>query len=283
MINRLRIFLEAVKFEHTLFALPFAYLGMMMARKSWPSWRVFFWVTLAMAGARTTAMLLNRIIDLSSDARNPRTCRRPTVTGELPMPAAWAGAGVAALLFFLSAFMLNPLCFKLAPAALVLLTGYSYVKRFSFLCHYVLGLVLSIAPVGGWVAVTGEFSWFPIFLSLAVLFWVAGFDIIYSLQDMDFDKENRLHSVPVSFGQARALQIAAAGHGLTIVFLALFGVWMGLEWLYWVGVALTAVLLKIEHGMLVEADPNKIQTAFFTINGWIGILLFIFTFLEIYR
>lgn len=228
-------------------------------------------------------MLLNRLIDLNIDARNPRTSRRPTVTGELPVRTAWGGVAVSASLFFLSAFMLNPLCFKLSLAALALLTGYSYVKRFSFLCHYALGLVLSIAPVGGWIAVTGEFSWLPVLLSLAVLFWVAGFDIIYSLLDLNFDRANGLHSIPVRFGEAKALQIAAAGHGLTLLFLALFGICTGLGWIYWVGVGITAALLKFEHHLVAEGGTDRIQAAFFTINGWIGILLFIFTFLEIYR
>lgn len=283
MLNKIKIFLESVKFEHTVFALPFAYLGMMMAGKSWPSWRVFFWVTLAMVSARTTAMLLNRLIDLKIDAQNPRTSARPTVTGELPVTTLWSGAVTSTTVFFLSAFMLNPLCFKLSPAALVLLTGYSYVKRFSYLSHFVLGWVLSVAPVGGWLAVTGTFSWLPLLLAAAVLFWVAGFDIIYSLQDIAFDKSYGLHSIPVSFGEAYALKVAAMCHLLTLFFLGTFGYFAGLGLIYWVGLAVTALLLKVEHGLIAEADLAHIDTAFFTINGWVGVLLFVFTYLEVYR
>lgn len=283
MISKIRTFAEAIKFEHTVFALPFAYLGMVMAEKRWPHWKIFLGVTLAMVAARTAAMLFNRIIDVKFDARNPRTSHRPTVTGALPLPMAWLGVVISTALFFISAWMLNPLCFKLSPIALILLTGYSYVKRFSFLSHYVLGLVLSIAPIGGWIAVTGEFSWIPVLLSLAVLFWVAGFDIIYSLQDVGFDKNNGLHSIPVSFGERRALQIAGIGHFLTILFLAGFGLSAELGWVYWTGVVFVAALLKFEHSLIADGDLDRIQTAFFTINGWVGILLFIFTFLEIFR
>lgn len=283
MVNKIRIFLEAIQFKHTAFALPFAYMGMMMAGKSWPGLWVFWWVTAAMAGARTTAMILNRMIDLNIDARNPRTSRRPTVTGELPVAAAWTGAALSAVVFFLAAFLLNSLCFKLSPIALMLLIGYPYVKRFSFLCHYVLGLVLALAPIGGWIAVTGTFSWLPVLLALAVFFWVAGFDIIYSLQDLHFDKNNGLHSIPVSFGEAGALRTAGLGHLLTIVFLTLFGFFGGLGWVYWIGVGVVAALLWFEHSLVSEGDLERIHTAFFTINGWIGILLFIFTFLEIYK
>ena len=282
-MSRFKVFLEAVKFEHTVFALPFAYLGMTVAERKWPSLKIFILVTLAMASARSAAMLLNRLIDLKFDARNPRTSRRPIVTGELPLAVAWAGVGICAVLFFLSTWFLNPLCVKLSPIALVLLTGYSYVKRFSLACHFVLGMVLSIAPFGGWIAVTGVFSWIPVLLSLAILFWVGGFDIIYSLQDLEFDRSQGLHSIPVSFGEKTALRISGLSHAAAISFFAFFGLAAHLGWVYWVGVGLVAVLLKIEHRLVEEGDLSKIDTAFFTINGWIGILLFIFTFLEIYR
>ncbi len=283
MLNKAKTFFELIKFEHTIFALPFAYLGMLLALAVWPTWREFFWITLAMVSARTAGMTLNRIIDIKVDEKNPRTQNRPLLTGALPLWEAWAMVFVALGIFFLSAFMLNPLCFKLSPVALFILVTYHYVKRFSFLCHFALGSVLAMAPMGGWLAVTGVFSWLPVLLSLGVLFWVAGFDIIYSLQDLDFDRANGLHSVPVSFGQDKALKISEYCHYATVIFLILFGIFTQLGVLYWIGVIVTAALLKLEHSIVSEGDLSRINTAFFTINGWIGILLLVFTFLETFR
>ncbi len=282
-MQKIKAFIELIKFEHTIFALPFAYLGMLLATRTRPETAVFFWVTLAMVAARTAGMTLNRIVDLRIDEKNPRTKNRPLLTGAFSLKAAWIAVGAALIVFFLSALMLNPLCLKLSPVAFVALAGYHYVKRFHFSCHFALGLVLAIAPVGGWMAVTGQFSWVPVPLALAVLFWVAGFDIIYSLQDYDFDRAWGLHSVPVRFGQARALRISQICHIATVAFLTLFGAAAGLGILYWLGVVATAVLLKLEHTLISENDLSRIHAAFFTINGWIGILLLIFTFLETYR
>ena len=281
MTGAIKKFTELVKFEHTAFALPFAYLGMILARKTWPGWGVFFWVTLAMVGARTAGMTLNRIVDAGIDGQNPRTRRRALVTGEIKPVAAW-GVTVAALaVFFISAHQLNPLCFKLSPLAFFFLAGYHYVKRFSFLCHWALGLVLGIAPLGGWIAVNGLFSWKPVFLSLAVLFWVAGFDILYSLQDVDFDRDHKLHSAPARFGIGAALKISAYCHGVTVAFLIIFGLALPLGVLYWAGAALVAGLLAFEHRLVSETDLSRVNTAFFTINGWIGILLLVFTVLDL--
>ncbi|MBI3316187.1 MAG: UbiA family prenyltransferase, partial [Candidatus Omnitrophica bacterium] len=269
--------------EHTVFALPFAYLGMILAGKAWPSWEVFFWVTLAMVAARTTGMTLNRLIDLRIDEKNPRTQNRPLLTGEFPLWGAWVSVAVSLVAFFLSAWMLNPLCFKLSWPAALLLSGYHFVKRFSFLCHFTLGAVLAAAPMGGWLAVTGSFSWIPVFLSAAVLFWVAGFDIIYSLQDVDFDRAYGLHSIPVRFGEPLALKISDSCHVATAFFLFLFGLFDGLGVVYWVGLAIVTGLLVFEHALVADGDRSKINAAFFTINGWVGILLLVFTFLEILR
>lgn len=283
MLRKIKTFFELVKFEHTAFALPFAYLGMVMARKSWPSWRVFFLVTLAMASARTAGMTLNRLIDRKIDSQNPRTRTRALVTGAFETSWAWGCAIVSAALLLLSAWALNPLCFKLSPVALIFLTGYHYAKRFTWSCHWIIGAVLSIAPMGGWIGVTGAFSWPATLLALAVLFWVAGFDILYSLQDADFDKASRLHSVPVRFGTKAALKISSACHVTTLVFLILFGLVLGLGAIYAVGVMITAALLRYEHSLVADGDLAKLNTAFFVINGWIGVLLFVFTCLEIYR
>jgi 4-hydroxybenzoate polyprenyltransferase len=187
-----------------------------------------------------------------------------------------------ALIFFFAAYELNPLCLKLSPVALILLCGYHFVKRFHFLCHFVLGAVLAVAPIGGWLAVTGVFSWHVLPLCFAVMFWVAGFDILYSLQDVDFDRSFGLHSVPVKFGQTRALLISRYCHVATIVCLVFFGLAAGLSWVYWGGVAVCSILLTIEHHIISDGDISKLNTAFFTINGWMGILLFIFTFLDVF-
>jgi len=281
--KKIKAFFELIKFEHTVFALPFAYLGMLLAKKGWPGIRVFFWTTLAMVSARTAGMILNRIIDREIDKHNPRTRTRALVTGASSLEAAWTLAFVSLAIFFLSAYCLNPACFRLSPIAVLFLSGYHFVKRFSWVCHFTLGLVLGMAPIGGWLAVTGTFSWLPVLLSLAVLVWVSGFDILYSLQDVEFDKTHGLHSVPVSFGRDRALKISEACHLATLAFLTLFGLFLHLGILYWVGIAISAILLKVEHTLVGDGDLSRINTAFFTINGWIGVLLFIFAFLEVFR
>ncbi len=281
-MKRIGKFLDLIKFEHTLFALPFAYLGMMLAQKRWPGAVVFIWVTLAMVGARTAGMTLNRIFDLSIDQKNPRTKNRPLVTREISVMAAWILTAGAFILFLYSAYRLNRLCLMLAPVAFIFLVGYHWVKRYHFLCHWVLGMVLAMAPIGGWIAVTGVWAWPPVFLSLAVLFWVAGFDILYSLQDTEFDLAQGLHSVPVRFGVLKAIKISEYCHWATVALLVVFGFAMSLGIVYWVGVMIVAALLKFEHSLVSEEDLSRIDTAFFTINGWIGILLLVFTFLDLF-
>ena len=283
MLAKIRTFFDLIRFEHTIFALPFAYIGMIVAQKAWPGAEKFFLITLAMVSARTAGMTLNRIIDVEIDRKNPRTQNRPSVTGKISIKTACIAAAVSLGIFFLTAWLLNPLCFRLSAIALFLLVAYHYVKRFSFLCHFTLGLVLAIAPMGGWLGVTGVFAWPSIFLALAVLFWVAGFDILYSLQDADFDRSHKLHSVPVQFGENKALEISRYSHMATILFFVLFGFFAHLGLIYWVGVALTGALLYTEHYLLREGDLTYLNTAFFTINGWVGVLLFVFTFLEIFR
>lgn len=254
-----------------------------MAGRSWPTLTVFVWVTLAMVGARTAGMTLNRIIDRRIDALNPRTRQRHLVTAEISMPAAATLAVSALALFFFSAYQLNPLCFRLSPIALVFLVGYHYVKRFSYLCHFTLGTTLAFTPIAGWMGASGEFAWQALPLAFAVLFWVAGFDILYSLQDMDFDRGEGLHSIPAKYGTDRALQVSRACHLVTVIFLVVFGLLLGLGILYWAGCLIVAGLLKLEHSLVGDGDLDRINTAFFTINGWIGILLLIFSFLEIFK
>jgi 4-hydroxybenzoate polyprenyltransferase len=280
---KIKTFFELIKFEHTVFALPFAYMGLWMANKNWPSWRVFLGVTIAMVSARTVGMTLNRIIDRVIDAKNPRTKKRALVTGDFSVSAAWTAVAISTVIFFMAASWLNLLCFQLSPVALILLSGYHYVKRFSFLCHFALGAVLGIAPMGGWLAVTGQFSWVGLILSFAVMVWVAGFDILYGLQDMDFDKSMGLHSIPVRFGLKQSLKISSLCHVAAIFFFALFGFAAHLGILYACGVLVTAVLLKVEHALVSEGDLSRLNTAFFAINGWVGVLLFVFAFLDVYR
>lgn len=283
MASKLKTFFELIKFEHTIFALPFAYVGMISAGRGWPGFGVFFWTTLAMVTARTAGMTLNRIVDVEIDRKNPRTSRRSLVTGEFKKNWAWTAVGVSLVFFFLSAARLNSLCLALSPIALFFLVAYHYVKRFSFLCHFTLGFVLAIAPVGGWLAVTGVFDWRVLPLAAAVLAWVAGFDILYALQDVEFDREQGLHSIPVRFGRQKALEIARICHIVTGVFLTLFGVACVFGWIYFAGVAIAAGLLWFEHRMIREGDLSKIDLVFFTINGWIGVLLLVFTFMENFR
>ncbi len=282
-MGKIKTFFELIKFEHTVFALPFAYLGMVVAQRRWPSWGVFILVTLAMASARTAGMTLNRLIDLKIDSQNPRTKNRPLVAGTFKTSWAWGCVATSVFILLVSSWALNPLCFKLSPLALLLLTIYHYAKHFTWLCHWVLGVVLGCAPIGGWIAVTGQFSWQPLILAVVVMTWVAGFDILYSLQDEDFDRVSGLHSVPVRFGVKRALEISFYSHVATVVFLVLFGFLGGVGIVYAVGVVITAFLLRFEHGIVSDGDLSKINTAFFTINGWIGVLLFVFAYLDVYR
>ena len=270
-----RHFLDAIKFEHTLFALPFAYVAMVLAADGWPGWRILLWVTLAMAGARTLAMAVNRLADRFIDAANPRTARRHLPAGLLT-PAQVAGAAATAgALLLLSAYMLNPLCLALAPLAVLFLVGYSYTKRFTWLSHWILGFTDGIAAAGGWIAVRGAFAPPVYVLWFALTVWIAGFDLIYACQDVEFDRGHRLHSVPARFGIPAALTTARACHVLTIAAFALLGWMMGLGWLYWLGVAVVAGLLVYEHSLVSPGDLSRLDVAFFNVNGYIAVILFL--------
>lgn len=274
-MTAVRHFLDAIKFEHTVFALPFAYVAMVLAADGWPGWHVVIWVTLAMAGARTLAMSVNRLADRFIDAANPRTARRHLPAGLLT-PAQVAVAAVAAgALLLLSAWMLNPLCLALAPLAVLFLVGYSYTKRFTWLSHWILGFTDGIAAAGGWIAVRAAFG-LPVYvLWFALTVWIAGFDLIYACQDVAFDRQHRLHSVPARFGIPAALATARACHVLTIGAFALLGVMMGLGWLYWLGVAVVAGLLVYEHSLVSPTDLSRLDVAFFNVNGYIAVILFL--------
>ena len=271
-----------IKIEHTVFALPFAYLGMEMANKSFPAWQKFVLVTLAMVAARTAAMSLNRYLDRHIDARNPRTANRPIPAGDLSANAVLLLAILSIAVLVLAAWLLNPLCFMLSPIAVIALTGYSYLKRWTWLCHFGLGFTDAIAPAGGWLAVRPEFSLPMILLAAAVGIWIAGFDIIYACQDYEFDRANGLHSVPARFGIPTALTIAKVCHVAMIGLLLGVGITLNLSWLYYVGVVVTIGLLIYEHSLINPRDLSKINIAFFNVNSYIAGTLFLFTLVSLY-
>jgi 4-hydroxybenzoate polyprenyltransferase len=274
-VTAVRHFLDAIKFEHTVFALPFAYMAMVLAADGWPGWPTVLWVTLAMAGARTLAMSVNRLVDRFIDAANPRTARRHLPAGLLAPWQVAAAAVVAGALLLLSAWMLNPLCLALAPLAVLFLVGYSYTKRFTWLSHWILGFTDGIAAAGGWIAVRAAFAPPVYVLWFALTVWIAGFDLIYACQDVEFDRQHRLHSVPARFGIPAALATARACHALTVAAFALLGVMMGLGWLYWLGVAVVAGLLVYEHSLVSANDLSRLDIAFFNVNGYIAVILFL--------
>jgi len=272
--STLRHFLDAIKFEHTVFALPFAYVAMVLAADGWPGWRVLIWVTLAMVGGRTLAMSVNRLADRWIDARNPRTAGRHLPTGRLKPGQVLAAAVASAALLFASAWMLNPLCLALAPLAALFLVGYSYTKRFTWLTHWVLGFTDGIAAGGGWIAVRGAFDPPVVVLWFALTVWIAGFDLIYACQDVDVDRAQGLHSFPARFGVAAALRTAQVCHLLTVLAFATLGWMMGLGVLYWAGVLVVAGLLVYEHSLVSPGDLSRLDVAFFNVNGYIAVILF---------
>ncbi len=280
-MSKLTDVIEALKLEHTIFALPFAYLGVWVAARGEPAWSVVGWVTLAMVGARSTGMAVNRLVDLPLDRLNPRTKQGPVPAGRVKVPFLTGIAAVAAGLFFLAASQLNLLCLKLAPGALFLLLFYPYTKRFTWACHFWLGAVLGAAPVGGWLAVTGR--WEPAVLPLffGVLVWVAGFDILYALLDLDFDRRQGVYSIPQRFGLETALTTSRLCHCLAVLSLGWFGFRAGLGSLFWIGMVLVAVLLGYEHRLVSPTRLDRINKAFFTVNGWVSVSFFLFTLLDL--
>ncbi len=273
-MSALRHFLEAIRFEHTVFALPFAYVAMVLAADGWPGWRVVIWVTLAMVGGRTLAMSMNRLADRALDARNPRTAQRHLPRGLLTPGQMTVAAVLAGGLLLLSAWMLNPLCLALSPLAALFLVGYSYTKRFTWLSHWILGFTDGIAAAGGWIAVRATFDPPVYVLWFALTVWIAGFDLIYACQDVDFDRRAGLHSVPARFGVPAALRTAKACHALTIGAFAGLGWMMGLGFLYWAGVLVVAALLVYEHSLVSPGDLSRLDIAFFNVNGYIAVILF---------
>lgn len=275
-----RLFADLVKFEHTIFALPFAYIGCLLGADGHPTWPQLFWVTAAMVGARTAGMTLNRLIDRSYDGRNPRTRDRAIPAGRVSPTLARAIVVASLLLLLVAAARLSPLALMLSPLAVALLLLYSYLKRFTWLCHVGIGLVLACAPVGGWVGVRGTLETAPLCVAAAVLLWVAGFDILYACLDVDFDCREGLHSIPARFGVARSLLLARAFHVVSVLALAAAGRSLELSGVYFVGVGIVAALLVYEHRLVQHDDLSRLDAAFFTMNGWVSVTLFAFTWLE---
>jgi 4-hydroxybenzoate polyprenyltransferase len=284
------LYLEMIKVEHSIFALPFAMIGMMYADlrakplgepDGFPTWRVFFLILVAMVSARSSAMAFNRIADRAIDAKNPRTRNRALPMGRIRLSHALLFCLLSAGLFLVSAFLLNPLAFALSPIVLVVLFGYSYTKRFTVWSHVFVGLSLGLAPAGAWIAVTGEFSWIPVFWLLAVTFWTAGFDILYSLQDEEFDRQNNLFSLPAKYGARVAIFISRVFHVLTVAFLVLAGIVVQAGVFYFVGVALAGVLLVYEQSLVKPGDLSRINTAFFTLNGYVSLGMMAFAVADV--
>jgi 4-hydroxybenzoate polyprenyltransferase len=280
MAGRIKIVLEMIKFEHSVFALPFALTGALLAaratRHGWPTLRQVFWIVAAMVAARSAAMTMNRIADLRYDRENPRTKQRALATGALSLQFAWFFTLVAAALFFVSAWQLNPLALELAPLAIVILFFYSFTKRFTNWSHLFLGLALGISPAAAWIAITGGLDMRILILCGAVTLWVGGFDVLYACQDVDYDHRAGLFSIPRRFGIARALVIARWMHLGVIVLLGWLALSFGLPWPAWAGIAVVASLLAYEHSLIQADDLSKLDAAFFTVNGYISMLFLLF-------
>ena len=277
-------YLNFVKLPHTVFALPFALVGATLASYRQPvTWEALGWIVVAFTSVRFAAMGFNRIVDRDIDARNPRTARRELPSGALTVRQATAAVVLMSIVFVYAAWQLNPLCGWLSPVALGWVLAYSYTKRFTRWSHLVLGVSLSIAPVGGYLAIAGQWSepvWVLLALALAVASWVAGFDILYALQDRAFDVEQGLHSIPASLGAERAVRISQALHTVTVVSLAAVGWGTGAGWVYGVGVVVAASLLLYEHSLVKPHDLRRLDAAFFTMNGVISIAFFVFVLAE---
>jgi len=281
MLKRIKIILEMIKFEHTIFALPFAFTGALLAAKGLPSWRTILWITIAMFGARSAAMGFNRWADRKLDAENPRTKNRALPLGLVTPAQVILFTAVSSAVLLFAAFMLNRLSFYLAPVALAVVFFYSYTKRFTFLAHAFLGLAISLAPLGAWVAVTGRIEAPALVLGAAVLFWLLGFDVLYALQDMDFDRASGLHSIPQRFGVRGSLWISRTAHAVTMAALFWLASLLSLGWYYLAGIIVALALIVYEHSLVKEKDLSKLNFAFFNMNGYISVTIFVFTLLDV--
>jgi 4-hydroxybenzoate polyprenyltransferase len=284
MKNKLQNYLSLIKFSHTIFALPFAIIGFSLA-SVYSEFNLikFIQILLCMVFARSSAMAFNRFIDREIDLKNPRTATvREIPSGKISPKNALLFVIINVVLFIATTYYINNLCFALSPVALLVILGYSYTKRFTSLCHLVLGIGLGLAPVGAYLAVANQFSWIPVVIGFSVMFWVAGFDIIYALQDDDFDKENNLNSIPVLLGRKNALLFSRILHIFTSINLFIVGYFGSFDYLYWIGFILFSALLSYQHRIIKQDDLSKVGMTFFTTNGVASILFGIFVVLDIF-
>ena len=280
VFRKIADYLSLIKFSHSVFALPFAFTAALIAAGGVPSLYQIFWITVAMVGGRSGAMGMNRIVDRKFDALNPRTKNRELPKGVMKTWEAFVFTVIAFAFLLLAAYMLNPLCFKISPFFLLVLFGYSFTKRFTWLCHIVLGIALSLAPLGAWIAIKGTIDHEILPLCLAVMFWVAGFDVLYGLQDVEFDKKQGLYSIPSAFGINTSLWIARLFHVSTIALLVSLMPIFDLSGLYLTGAVIASALMLYEHSLVKPADLSRLNIAFFNMNGYISVTVFMFTLLN---
>ncbi|HKV08666.1 MAG TPA: UbiA-like polyprenyltransferase [Thermoanaerobaculia bacterium] len=281
-MNRFKLWLETIKVSHSVFALPFALLGAFLAAGGPPGWRVLLWTVVAAVAARTAAMTFNRLVDRRLDAANPRTAQRALATGAIPAWEAWAVVAVAVAVFVFACASLNPLTLRVAPFVLAVTLGYSLTKRFTSLAHLVLGVALGLAPLGGWVATSGSLEGYPVPLSLAVVFWVAGFDVVYACLDEAYDRGAGLHSIPARLGRPAALILARVFHVLAFAGFAWTGWRFGLGLPYAIGLVAAGAALAYEHAIVSPRDLSRIQVSFLTMNGLVSVVLFATAWLSLW-
>lgn len=305
-MKKFKNYLSLIKFSHTIFAMPFALIGLFLGIKNIShfrfvkvympdlnfekrvdiffthNWYIFVLIVLCMVFARSAAMAFNRYLDRHYDANNPRTATREIPVGKISPESAYLFTGVSSVLFVAATYFINEICFYLSPVALAVVLGYSYTKRFTPLCHLILGLGLSLAPIGAYLAVTGKFALLPILFSLAVIFWVSGFDIIYALQDEEFDKSQQLYSIPAWLGKGRALRVSEFLHLLSAAAVIYAGVYGEFGWLYWGGVAVFSGMLIYQHSLVKPHDLKKVNIAFMTANGVASVVFAIFVIADLF-
>jgi 4-hydroxybenzoate polyprenyltransferase len=281
VLNKINVYLEMIKFQHSIFALPFAYLGAFLAQRRVPDLSAIFWITLAMVGARSFAMALNRLIDMEIDRRNPRTTERALPKGLLSVSNVIVFALFSLVLFLLAVYNLAPICRYLWPFVVIPFVVYPYTKRFTWLSHFVLGFCLGLAPVGAWIAITDKFSLEPFLIGGAVLLWVSGFDIFYAIQDIEFDRKLGLFSIPARFGLTVSLNLIKLLHSASIAILIWVGIRLDLGLFYYIGLSVAATLLVYENKIIKPDDLSRLNLAFFTMNGIISVILFFFVAFDV--
>ena len=278
--TKISLLSDSIRFQETIFTLPFAFIGSVIASRGLPELSVILWITLALTGGRTLGMASNRIIDIEQDKLNPRTQNRALVTGNLKKIEVGTLAFSGLILLFVSAYMLNPLALALSPLAAICVFSYSYFKRFTWGSHFAIGITDSIAPIGGWIGVTGTFDLEALILGVAVACWVSGFDIFYSAQDMEFDRTNNLNSIPQKFGLNVAFNVSRFMHTSTSILILIAGIINNIHMIYYLGWGIATLLLLYEHSIISPNDMTRMNIAFFKVNGYIGIILLIFTIIS---